>query len=197
MDSKSQKPVSVPSYGNTGISLENLTADEADKLRGMVRGHWWARGMNGRIDFIHGMEMPSAPTEDEMLPQWRKPIREEREEEYQHLLLDPDCNLQYSSPSILIQHLCGYSYTPQGYKANAEFLEACGFACMRSRRGDEGLFWEIWFLPGLWAAKGRMKEAIRDMVDDVTMDKVLNFIRSNVSFGTLDIAVQRMCQVLD
>ncbi|CAN5705027.1 hypothetical protein BH11PAT2_BH11PAT2_05910 [soil metagenome] len=200
MDTETQEPVSIPRYSsgrNASITFSNLTAEEAEKLRGMVTGHWWARGNSGRIEFAHGMETPAAPIEDVMLPQWRRPSDDEQEIEYQLELLDPDCNLQNRSPSILIQALCGYGYTPDGYKSNAAALERFGFACMRSRRGDDGHYWEIWFLPGFYAAKGQLKEAIHDMGQEVTMEKVLDFIRWQVSFGTLDVSVQRMCQVMD
>lgn len=180
------------------VTLSSLTTEEGEKLRGAVDGVWWMRGNGGRLEFAPGYEPPSAPTEDAMLPYWRTPARPEKEEDqYQTELFDTASNWDSQTASIVIQHLCGYSYTPEGYKANAEMLEECGFACLRSRRGDDGKFWEIWFLPGLWAAKGRLKEALYAIPKEQQMDVALKFLCAWTSWGTLDLSVQRLCQVLE
>lgn len=178
------------------VRLDGLTAQEVDRVQGMIHGHWWIRGNEGRLECVPAYTSPPAPTEDLMLPQWRPMGREEGGERYQRELFETE-HWTGQSPSILIQHLCGYGYTPEGYKANAELLEGCGFACMRSRRGDNGQYWEIWFLPGLWAARGRLKEALYQKSETHKMRFALKFLREHTSFGTLDIAVQRLCQALD
>jgi hypothetical protein len=181
----------------SSISLTGLTPQEAERTEGMIHGQWWVRGKDGRLEFHPTRESPPDPTEDDMLPEWRNPRQGADIPELQMELLDSEREWDSQSSSIIIQHLCGYNYSPEGYKRNAEGLERCGFFCMRSRRGDDGRFWEVWFLPGLWAAKGPLNEAIRRVLKDKQMEAALKFIPTYVSFGTLDIAVQRMCQVLD
>lgn len=200
MDAISQKDVRVSGTsrapGDHRINISGLTELEQERLEGALLGQWWVTGAGGRLQFSPAREPAPAPTEDEMMPQWRKPQDGDGTEQYQTELFG-DMELTGRSSSILIQHLCGYSYTPEGYKANAEFLESCGFACMRSRRGDDGRYWEIWFLPGLWAARGRLKEAIYGKQEAHQLRFALRFLRRHISFGTLDIVVQRLCQVLD
>ena len=105
--------------------------------------------------------------------------------------------LEYS-PSITIQGLCGYNYTEENYKWNAEKLESYGFQCLRSRRGTDAKFWELWFLPGLWCSKGDLEANVKRGKDDKEELKIaLEFLRHKVSFGTLDVSNQRMCMVLD
>ncbi len=196
MDTKKQEfaRISRMTYGMNGeITLSGLTAQEVERLEGTLRGQWWAKGNAGRIEFSPAYEPTPAPTEDAMLPQWRMPGIES--DAYQTELFDH--NWSHQSPSILIQHLCGYNYTNEGYKANAEVLEECGFMCMRSQRTDNGQFWEIWFLPGFWAAKGRLREALHAIEEKKQPEVALELLRRWTSFGTLDTAVQRLCQVID
>jgi hypothetical protein len=201
MDSTNPPParISVSRGGPRGeVTITDLNEEEGKKIEGVMRGHWWARFVEGRLEFAPAHEPAPAPIEDAMLPQWRTPERDERNpERYQAEMFELPVKWQKQSQSILIQHLCGYSYTPEGYKENAELLAECGFACMRSPRGDSGLFWEIWFLPGLWAAKGRLKEALYGKSDVHKMRFAIRFLRQWTSWGTLDLTVQRYCQVLD
>lgn len=179
------------------VTISGLNSEEFDKIQGAVRGHSWMRGEGGRLNFSPAHEPPPSPTEDHMLPQWRSPVKGEGNERYQAELFEPVVEWKNQSPSILIQHLCGYGYTPESYKENAEMLEECGFSCMRSIRGDYGQFREIWFLPGLWAARGRLKEALHGKSKAHEMRFALKFLRERTSWGTLDSAVQRFCQVLE
>lgn len=201
MNAVTQKPVRISSSSRgpvkSGISLTGLTLQEAELAEGMVRGQWWMRCADGRLEFAPTREPVPAPIEDVMLPEWRKPREGDGTEQFQMELLDSERKWDGQSASIIIQHLCGYSYSAEGYKRNASFLERCGFACLRSRRGDDGRFWEVWFLPSLWAAKGPLKDALCRLPKEEQMEAVLSFLPRNVSFGTLDIAVQRMCQVID
>lgn len=56
--------------------------------------------------------------------------------------------------------MCGYGYTKDRYKVEVGKLESWGFECCRSRRGDNGKFWELWFLPYLRAAEGDLLRAM-------------------------------------
>lgn len=192
-----QEKVRVSSTRNDGIELAGLTPSEVKTMEGMVHGYSWARVVDGRFEFLPAHETPPAPTEDAMLPEWRVPREGDGTEQYQKELFDPTVRFDTYTGSIIIQHLCGYFYTQDGYRRNAEFLERCGFQCLRSRRGDDGRFWELWFLPGLWAAKGPLENAIHSVPKEQQMDRAMEFFPKQVSFGTLDVASQRMCQVID
>lgn len=201
MDAVTEQTVRISSTqrspSGSGISLTGLTAQEAERAEGMVFGQWWMRGNNGRLEFHPSREAPPAPTDDDMLPEWRKPRDGAEKAQVQMELLDTERTWDNQSPSIIIQHLCGYNYSADGYRWNACRLESYGFACLRSRRRDDGRFHESWLLPGLWAAEGDLKEAIRPLPKDEQMKAALKFLASHTSFGTLDVAVQRMAQVLD
>jgi hypothetical protein len=141
----------------------------------------------------------------EMLPFWRR--YEERQGVMQELIFDPDT--RHDSPSFMVKHLCGYHYTHKGYLRNAQILESYGFVCMRSPRGNDGRFWETWYLPGAWAAKGKLKRMVEnkqhegDKKQDHAVKKkdetkrVISFLCSNVSFGQLDVVVQRAAMIMD
>jgi hypothetical protein len=96
-------------------------------------------------------------------------------------------------PSIIIQHLCGYHYTPENYKRQAEYLESLGFECLRSRRGADARYHELWLLSGLWSAKGGLKESLGNggSYGNKELNKAVKFLCRNASFGTLDVSFQR------
>jgi hypothetical protein len=60
----------------------------------------------------------------------------------------------WPEPAVYVQHICGYNYSPENYAKKAATLEGAGFSCLRSRRGDNGSYWEVWYLPGPWAGAG-------------------------------------------
>ena len=57
------------------------------------------------------------------------------------------------SDEIFVQHIQGYGGEEQ-YKENEKVFTGAGFDRLRSEKGDDGKYWEIWFLPGRYAAKG-------------------------------------------
>jgi len=59
-----------------------------------------------------------------------------------------------NDPSYFVQHITGYG---GDYKERKVSMEAVGFECLRSRRGKDGKYWEIWYLPGVWAATGELE----------------------------------------
>jgi len=199
------KPITVPSYGAKSVTVDNLTFEETNRLRAsMLTGqHWVRRGDDGRLEHVPSYEqLPSPVADDEMLPFWRRPTEGETKQD-DMFGFDPstEAALKRASPSIYITSLCGYHYSAENYKLQAEQLTAWGFVCMRSPRdSNSGMFWEVWFLPGVWAAKGRLKEAasINQMKSGAEEFKLmLTFLRRNASFGSLDISIQRMAMVID
>lgn len=193
-----EKRARINGWGPGSVTFEGLTEDERNKMEGVVRGHAWVTGeKEGRLKFVDTREkLPSPEDDDEMLPFWRKPQNGERVQVKLENLSEE--SLKHSSPSIFIQHLCGYNYTPENYRHVARELEAYGFECMRSRRGLDGRFWEGWFLPALFFATGALEKAIKDKkTKGSEIDKAVRFLCEHSSFGTLDVCVQRACMVAD
>lgn len=201
MDAPVQKKVRIDSVnyapGKGSLTISGLTEEEVRRFEGALRGQWWMVGDDGRLRFEPARKPTPAPAEDPMLPQWREHVVSEEGEPRYHLSLFGEGDPDTQTSSIIIQHLCGYNYTPESYKETAEFLEECGFSCLRSRRGDDGRFWEIWFLPGLWAAKARLRETLYGEPKTEHLRAALKFLAERAPFGTLDVAVQRLCQVIE
>lgn len=192
-----KESVKIPMYGNGKISVENLTKEELDKLRAsLLSGAYYAKGENGRIVFVPTYEKLPDPIKDEkMLPFWRE---HEGEKVYQAEMFEAMHSKEsVYSPSITIRSLCGYHYTPAFYKEIAEKLESYGFEVLRSQRGDDFRYTELWILSGLWAAKGDLKEVIKNFKGEEQLKKTLKFLRRNVSFGSLDVSTQRMAMVME
>ncbi len=189
--------VRISQYGNDHLTLVGLTEEERERVEGMLHGQWWAKGNEeGRIDFALAREPVPEPADDEeMMPFW-SPAGNGSGPVQMQLIFNE--GWEGGSPGIFIQHLCGYYFTPENYRAQAELLESYGFVCMRSKRGNDGRFWEIWFLPGLWAAKGDLKDTIAPFADEKKKHKeAILFLGRRCSFGTLDTAVQRLAMVID
>jgi hypothetical protein len=196
--------VRITSHSQSTLSLEGMTELETEKLQGSLRsGIYWTRlGDDGRLRFEPAFQPLPNPTEDlEMLPFWRKTS---------HVGLQMNLRLVETgrpseklemddSPSILIQHLCGYNYTPEFYASTARQLESYGFNCMRSKRANDGMYWEIWFLPGLWAATGDFATELNRIKGNgrQPIKMALKFLGRKVSFGTLDVSIQRMAMSID
>ena len=187
------KPRKLPEIrvnsGDKGeLTLSNLTEGEQESIRCMVRNHFWVTVTDGRLEVIRRREEVPGPTEDvDMLPFWRR--ASPGNQQLQLLPVEVD---KYATPSIIIQHLCGYHYSPENYVIQAERLESYGFFCMRSKRGEDSRFWELWYLPSLWSAEGRLKEFLKlKTTDKKSIDGAVWFLCENVSFGSMSLAMQR------
>ena len=181
------------------LELAGLNKEESDHLEAMTLGQCWVRvGEDGRLQFHDARKPLPEPVEDkEMVDFWRP---DSRRRKVQLQLTDPKRDPY--SPQITIQHLCGYDYTPENYEKQVKKLLGYGFECLRSRRREDGRFWEIWFLPGLWAAKGKLKEFVEivkspNINNLARLEVAVSFLCHNVSFGTLDASIQRAAMVID
>jgi len=79
-----------------------------------------------------------------------------------------------ASTSLYVQHIAGYGGRNR-YERNQRLLQAAGFHCLRSKRGEDGRYWEIWYLPYLSAA-----EVIGDTLEDI-----LDWLRTRIGPGTI------------
>lgn len=197
-DGNNLPKVRLASYGANEVRLEGLTKEEVEVVQGSLHGCQWIRVIQGRVENIPVWKPPPLPAEDaDLRPFWPQP--KTGRPLVQNELFDPQELKQLFSCSISIQALCGYFFTPENYKIQSEKLVDWGFICLRSPRGEDGRYWEIWYLPGLWCTKGALAEAVacrcaEEKKDDerTKLKRALEFLRRNVTFGTLDVSVQRM-----
>ncbi len=150
--------------------------------------------VNGRLEASSRWEPLPAPARDEeMMPFWQPSIPGHTQIELRNI----EVPLGFSV-SLMIQSLCGYDYSPENYRREAGKLEDFGFHCLRSRRGRDGHFWEIWYLPGLWSARGLLREAIGSIQEEsAKADAAIKFLCKHTSFGSLDVSWQRAAMVRD
>lgn len=200
-------PVKTRSYSQTEVTISELVEKESEQVRGCLAGTVWLSVENGRVVTHSKLAPLPNPIEDvEMQPFWSAPTKEEVTHLEQFTFEELDPRVTYSR-HITIQSLCGYNYSKKNYENQAWLLKNYGFVQMRSPRGINGGFWEIWYLPGIHFASGDLLHAINDAKRDIKVtdsekDKkifkvALEFIRKHVQFGTLDISIQRMAMVID
>lgn len=179
-------------------TIENLTSDEANAFDGFLTGACWARVEKGRLHVRPIHEPIPDPIADPFFGEnWQRP-RNNAPAKFN--LQDFDKPGDHCSPSFIIQHLCGYGFTRERYKAQARRLESYGFECLRSRRGTNGRYWELWYLPGLWCAEGELKKAVGTHAANewnAATKRATNFLTDRESFGTLDVCIQRAAMVVD
>ncbi|MEI7620610.1 MAG: hypothetical protein WCJ57_03520 [Candidatus Falkowbacteria bacterium] len=198
MDATNDK-VKISSYGNGGITIIGLSPESLDRLMASISsGAYYIRCHEGKLISVPIWKELPEPTDDEkMLPFWRKATNEETA---QTILFDEFIfeNQQVSSPAITIQSLCGYNYSPENYKFYAEKLKSYGFECLRSRRGNDAKFWELWSLPALCFAKGDLADHIKMSQNDTEkLNFALNFLKNKIAFGSLNVSTQRLAQIIE
>ncbi len=197
------KNVRSTTYGAGQVTISGLSPEEVDKVVGIVNlNNGWMSVEHGQLKTVPSYKDLPGPIDDEsMLPFWRQATKDEMA---QPVLFDDlkigDLNKFYSH-TIIIQHLCGYYYTPEKYRENAKKLESYGFECLRSRRGADGKYSENWQLTYLGDTQGALKIAIdlatravnpvKENLEQFKLEATLSFLRENVTFGTLDITVQK------
>lgn len=177
---------------SNGVGTITLEVDP-DQMTGVVNGCLWFGVTDGKPQFLSRLNPIPDPIDDaEMLPfsgcgQLLKIVNFSTKTPW--------------SPTFDIQHLCGYNYTPANYKSEASKLESLGFFPMRSKRGRDGKYWEVWRLMGYWSAEGALKKFIgqldQNMGDEAKLETVVHWLCGNCSFGTLDVTAQRAAMCLD
>lgn len=195
---ETKERVSIKGWANGELTIHGLTQEERGRLEASINsGQFWTRVVDERLSTINAFEATPNPTTDrEMMPFWRAPTEDEKRILHGQLKLFSFEKLErYASPAIMIQHLCGYNWSQENYKHQAELLKSYGFEIMRSQRGEDGKYWEMWYLPGLWSAKGDLEIAIkssRSTSERGRLRAATDFLGRHVQFGTLDVCIQRM-----
>ncbi len=198
--------------GSNSIEITGLTQEEADQLLSAIQGLSWFKVEEGRLktSSCH-LPLPDPTQDEQMLPFWRQFSHHQLQSEFLEKVFEEMSDDVIYMPHFTIQSLCGYDYTPENYMKESEKLTSYGFIQMRSRRGEDGGYCELWYLPGVWCAKGELKEVVDGITskaktwedphgkrkDKECFRAVLEFLRRKASFGTLDVSIQRMCQVWD
>ncbi len=183
------------------VTVGGLTPDEIDSMEAFTLGCCWIRvSEDGRLERRDRFAKLPDPVDDPCQPpQWIPSVDWTKESSF---LCNPtpplpeEPNPKYSSPAFMVKYLCGYNNTPYDYEARK--LQSYGFECLRSRRGRDGRFWEIWYLPGYWSAKGELKNVMALKPNNSEQVSVaVDFLCRHVSFGTLDVCYQRAAMVVD
>jgi hypothetical protein len=196
--SETEEKIRIGSYGSGQIQITGISPEDQDTIMSSIRGGAnWIRVLDGKLISVPCYKDLPDPIEDrEMLPFWREVPESEIPKLQMEFTEFQNLN-EHQSPSIIIQSLCGYNYSEENYKVQAKRLESFGFEIMRSRRKEDFSYWEAWFLPGLWRARGELKEMIDSVSKNEEKFKVaIKFLSNRSEFGTLDVCIQRLAQVM-
>jgi hypothetical protein len=180
-------------HDNTSTITIQGSEAEIDALKKMVAGLGYvACGREGMPLFAEKFAAV-VPIPDPQLMQHFTPWGGENVAKYS--AEKPEVKLELSdwdnlSCSIYVEHLCGYSYTPESYASEANKFTAMGFVCMRSPRDSAGRYYEAWFLPGLFAGKGLL-EGMK------TVEQAINVIIRHTRPGSISAVRQRMALTVD
>ena len=68
--------------------------------------------------------------------------------------LDKNLKEDNENCEFFVQSIAGYD---GNYAEKSKKLEEVGFSCLRSKREKDGKFWEIWYLPSKYSAKGELE----------------------------------------
>jgi hypothetical protein len=193
--------IRLDGYGPNSCTIGRLTREEVETMQAFALGTCWVRvGDDGRLESRPRFEPLPPPEQDPAIPpKWI--TVEDWTGQASWLAnavsaLPDEPKPSYGHPAIIIQHLCGYNRTP--YEFEARKLQSYGFQCLRSRRGPDGRFWEIWYLCSLVCAKGGLKQAVAGITErEAEIRTAIDYLCKHVSFGTLDVCYQRAAMVID
>ena len=196
--------------GIHSIKLKGMTQEEVDQFLCAIREHSWFKIEDGRLRTRPCcVSIPDPAQDEEILPFWPQLSHHQPQDEYFEKVFREMSDDVIYQPHITIQSLCGRNRTPENYVREAEKLKSYGFVQLRSKRGEDGDYWEIWYLPGVWHVKGDLKRVVDNITakaktwedphgrrkDQECFKAVYEFLRRNASFGVLDVSIKRLYQV--
>ena len=164
-----------------------------DLMQGVVTGCQWFGVTDGKPEFIPRYKpLPELKEDERLLPFFGGG---------QSYKAVDFMGVGHGFPSITIQYLCGYGYSPEAYKHQCRLLESYGFTCCRSRAGADDRYLELWFLSGDWAMKGPLKEYYdnlpADMGGETKWSEIIKWLCRHARFGTLDVCCQRAAMTME
>jgi hypothetical protein len=174
---------------NDSISLVG-TPDEIEKMRKMMLGTAWMTVTEGVVKVSESFKEAPEPVSDPMIPpHWQTSFGSLPAAHAPALMNHvPEDMTMWGSPSFFLRHLI--------HTRDVETVQSWGFEVMRSRRGEDGKFWEVWYLPGDWAAKNDLKKFIETIPRTTDWEnksmKIIHWIAERVIFGSYDVVIQRM-----
>ncbi len=183
------------------VHWRHLTNPEMDAVQSALVGANWIRVKEGRLQVAGAFEEPPSPERDEHVgPFWYHwPYGSKQVKIFNEYH-------GYYEASLMIQGL-GACCGKQSYRNAAENLESYGFECLRSRRGGDGKFWEVWFLPSLTLAEDELGAVVGSSTQGLQMgtdgwgkarvEAAVTFLCRSVHFGSLDVAIQRAALTFD
>lgn len=197
------------------FTLTGLSRVEIDAMQGAILGANWIRVKDGRMAFAHAYEESPKPEKDpDIGPYWphtgwgKAGAKRRMDHKVEKFRTEGP---GFSEAGLHLCHIGAGNQDEDAYAANAERLERWGFECLRSRRGSEGRFWEVWYLPSLFFAEGELAEAIAKVekksgepgyphdkeYNQRRLDAAVSFLCRNANFGTLDAFIQRAALSFD
>jgi hypothetical protein len=91
--------------------------------------------------------------------------------------------------SVYVHGLSGYGCKEGVLLWRMGVMSAIGFQQMRSPRGEDGKYWEVWYLPGAWAAEGQLKGK--------KLNEIIRFVAKECCPGSIDLVRQHMALTVD
>ena len=183
--------VRITSRSSREVTVAGLTDTEPDQLEAaLTLGNSWVRTNpdNGRLISVSTHKLlPDPMQDDDMLPYWEAHPKTEGITEMRRYNDD----FQSQSASIMIQSLGAYDPSKERWRREAAKLTSYGFVCMRSPRGEDGKYWEAWYLPSLYSAKGEFSQALADVAATEKLDRAISFLCSHCHVGTIDLITQK------
>lgn len=143
----------------TAITIEANKEENLEEFEAMLGSHKWIRQNEyGELETAPAHRNPPI-LYDKMIDHiWDgKPakIRQLREAEEKHKEV-------FRDRSFYVQHIAGYS---GGFSEKAQRMYINGFVPLRSKRSTkDGKCWEIWYLPGAWAAEGELRGKTEEQI---------------------------------
>lgn len=147
--------MNIRSHGGADHSMHIAfdTQEELESFRAALTSHQWVRWDNDEKRLISVPAHENPPLTKDIAIQETFFSWQEGPVVLQANYKDRSNN-EHDDPAYYVQHIAGYS---GDYVLKAKKMEAAGFNVIRSKRGKDGCVWEMWYLPGAWAAKGPLK----------------------------------------
>lgn len=179
---------------------EITIAGDDDDIRAielMLMGVGWVRRGVSNLEVSDAYHTPPGPIEDPKLAEhWPvdKPVVppsvqyslfvDEEEHEKQ-----ARANRKLDFRAIYVSSVTAYAGGNDVYSVRAKKLEDGGFVCLRSRRGSDGKYHEVWYLPSCTSAEGELKGK--------TTEEIVDWVMRYVGAGSISVEGAHWGAVVD
>lgn len=173
------------------VTLSYLQPEEVDAFYALSIGNCYVAVVDGRIRTWQMYETPPTPKADPIIgPHWNKAPGNEIK------VGAVPTGEGWHTPTIYVHH-------PQNEKA-VETLESYGAICLRSRRLEEGKYWETYVLH-TWRLTGRLKEHVDELEKKLgsklswsaRAEVIARYVAKTAQSGSVDIVIQRWALTCD